>query len=186
MQESLWVAHSICHTVYSSAFAQQFTTLKGPMANQQTIVPCNTIWALLIKCRCGSTQCEFVAHLRQPLLFPHCSIPLLGWDARLPFHMHYRKSRYVDSIRLTSHNGEFVQQGEPHYLNPSVSLPLFEICGPDWRVLPSVSLRDGQKVNSCALFEVHKTWLTLQNVSIRQLSLPWSEQLLENFGCVLL
>lgn len=53
----------------------------------------------------------------------------------------FPESRYVDSIRLTSHNGEFVQQGEPHYPNPSVALPLFEICAPDWRGLPSVSFR---------------------------------------------
>ena len=63
----------------------------------------------------------------------------------------------MDSIRLTSHNGEFVQQGAPHYLNPSVALPLFEICGLDWRGLPSVSFRDGQKVNSSTPFEVHET-----------------------------
>lgn len=71
----------------------------------------------------------------------------------------FPKSRYVDSIRLTSHNGEFVQQGAPHYLNPSVALPLFEICGLDWHGLPCVSFRDGQKVNSSAPFEVHETWL---------------------------
>lgn len=53
----------------------------------------------------------------------------------------FPESRYVDSIRLTSHNGEFVQQGEPHYPNPSVALPLFEICAADWRGLPSVSFR---------------------------------------------
>lgn len=59
-----WVAGGTmpCCPVCSSAFPQQFTTLKGPMANLQTIVPCNTIWALLIKCRCGSSQCEFVTH----------------------------------------------------------------------------------------------------------------------------
>lgn len=58
-----WQA-SPCYVIHvcSSASAQQFTTLKGPMANLQTIVPCNTIWALLIKCRCGSSQCEFVTH----------------------------------------------------------------------------------------------------------------------------
>lgn len=71
----------------------------------------------------------------------------------------FPKSRYVDSIRLTSHNGEFVQQGAPHYLNPSVALPLFQICGLDWHGLPCVSFRDGQKVNSSAPFEVHETWL---------------------------
>lgn len=83
----------------------------------------------------------------------------------------FPKSRYVDSIRLTSHNGEFVQQGAPHYLNPSVALPLFEICGLDCRGLPSVSFRDGQKVNSSAPFEVHETWLWSIDVK-SPLSLP--------------
>lgn len=83
----------------------------------------------------------------------------------------FPKSRYVDSIRLTSHNGEFVQQGTPYYLNPSVALPLFEICRPDWHSLPSVSFRDEQKVNSNAAFEVHKTWL--QSIDLKSpLSLP--------------
>lgn len=54
--------HMLRHAVYSSAFAQQFTTLKSRMANLWTIVPCNTIWVLLIKCRCGSFQCEFMVH----------------------------------------------------------------------------------------------------------------------------
>lgn len=93
---------------------------------------------------------------------PPLSSPLhpSSWQRlQTAFSHAFPKSRYVDSIRLTSHNGEFVQQGAPHYLNPSVALPLFEICGLDWHGLPSVSFKDGQKVNSSAPFEVHKTWL---------------------------
>lgn len=36
----------------------------------------------------------------------------------------FPKRRYVDIIRLKSHNGEFVQQGAPRYLSPSVALSL--------------------------------------------------------------
>lgn len=109
---------------------------------------------------------------------PPLSSPLhpSSWQRlQTAFSHAFPKSRYVDSIRLTSHNGEFVQQEELHYLNPSVALPLFEICGLDWHGLPSVSFMDRQKVNSSAPFEVHKTWLSsidakftlsLQNISI--------------------
>lgn len=62
---------------------------------------------------------------------PPLSSPLHPFSWQRPqtaFSHAFPKSRYVDSIRLTSHNGEFVQQGEPHYLNPSValSLPLWD------------------------------------------------------------
>lgn len=89
----------------------------------------------------------------EPLPFPRHSVPsswqrppdCLFFLAFLFFFFSpphaFPESRYVDSIRLTSHNGEFVQQGEPHYPNPSVALPLFEISAPDWRGLPSVSFR---------------------------------------------
>lgn len=40
-----------------------------------------------------------------------------------------------------------------------LSLPCSEIDGWDWRLLPSVSLRDGQKVNSWAPSEVREHWL---------------------------
>lgn len=42
-----------CSTIY------HFKRPNGQSADNR---PCNTIWALLIKCRCGSSQCEFVAH----------------------------------------------------------------------------------------------------------------------------
>lgn len=79
---------------------------------------------------------------------PPLSSPLhsSSWQRlQTAFSHAFPKSRYVDSIRLTSHNGEFVQQGEPHYLNPSVALPLFEICGLDWHGLPSVSFRTDKR-----------------------------------------
>lgn len=105
---------------------------------------------------------------------PPLSSPLhpSSWQRlQTAFSHAFPKSRYVDSIRLTSHNGEFVQQEAPHYLNPSVALPLFEILGLDCRGLPSVSFRDGQKVNSSAPFEVHETWLWSIDVK-SPLSLP--------------
>lgn len=58
---------------------------------------------------------------------PPLSSPLHPFSWQRPqtsFSHAFPKSRYVDSISLTSHNGEFVQQGEPHYLNPSVALSL--------------------------------------------------------------
>lgn len=58
---------------------------------------------------------------------PPLSSPLHPFSWQRPqtaFSHAFPKSRYVDSIRLTSHNGEFVQQEEPHYLNPSVALSL--------------------------------------------------------------
>lgn len=129
---------------------------------------------------------------------PPLSSPLhpSSWQRlQTAFSHAFPKSRYVDSIRLTSHNGEFVQQEELHYLNPSVALPLFEICGLDWHGLPSVSFMDRQKVNSSAPFEVHKTWLSsidarftlsLQNVSIPPQLLPffWPTLFGQRFGCV--
>lgn len=105
---------------------------------------------------------------------PPLSSPLhpSSWQRlQTAFSHAFPKSRYVDSIRLTSHNGEFVQQGAPHYLNPSVALPLFEILGLDCHGLPSVSFRGGQKVNSSAPFEVHETWLWSIDVK-SPLSLP--------------
>lgn len=112
---------------------------------------------------------------------PPLSSPLHPFSWQRPqttFSHAFPKSRYVDSIRLTSHNGEFVQQEEPHYLNPSVALSLscFEIDGRDWRVLPSVSLRDGQKVNSWAPSVVHEHWLcsadAKSTLALQKLSAP--------------
>lgn len=124
---------------------------------------------------------------------PPLSSPLhpCSWqELQAAFSHAFPKSRYVDSISLTSHNGEFVQQETQHYLNPSVALPLFEICWLDCRALPSVSFRDEQKVNSGARLWGSQDLASLcrcplsQNVFIGRLSPPCLRKPFSPSGCV--
>lgn len=158
----------------SSAFPQQFTTLKKPMANPQTIARWNHIWVKLIKCRCAPlnvnlwpskwsppipskhTHTHQHRHTHTPththILIPHCwQIP----SPPCPLFWWLFLSRYVDSITLTSHNGEFVQQEAQHYFNPCVAFLLL-IRQADWLGLKRLVLA-GQKTNST--IPLRLTWL---------------------------